>query len=45
MAVVQKLEDRRKAIDEALSELGHTHSLLSAKFCGEAPPKAASRPA
>ena len=35
-ALIQKLERRRKAIDEALSELGHTQSLLSAK-CGNAP--------
>ena len=33
MALMQKLEIRRKAIDDALSELGHTHSLLCAK-CG-----------
>jgi DNA-binding transcriptional MerR regulator len=33
MTLVQKLEARRKAIDEALSELGRTHSLLCAT-CG-----------
>jgi DNA-binding transcriptional MerR regulator len=32
-ALIQKLERRRKTVDEALSELRHTHSLLSAK-CG-----------
>jgi DNA-binding transcriptional MerR regulator len=34
--LIQKLEAQRKAIDEALSELGHTQSLLSAK-CGNEP--------
>ena len=29
--LVQRLEARRKALDEALSELAHTHSLLGAK--------------
>jgi DNA-binding transcriptional MerR regulator len=35
--LIQKLEAQRKAIDEALSELGHTQSLLCAK-CGNEPP-------
>jgi DNA-binding transcriptional MerR regulator len=34
-ALSGKLEARRKAIDEALSELGHTHSLLCAKLGGD----------
>jgi DNA-binding transcriptional MerR regulator len=35
MALVQKLEARRNAIDNALSELSHTHSLLGAKLAGD----------
>ncbi len=34
MALVDGLERRRKVIDEALAELAHTHSLLSAKLGG-----------
>ena len=34
MALVQKLEARRSAINDALSELSHTHSLLGAKLNG-----------
>jgi len=38
LALTQRLEARRKAIDDALSELGHVHELLGAKFCGNAGP-------
>ena len=34
-ALVERLEQRRRAIDEALSELGHIHSLLGAKLAGD----------
>lgn len=34
--LIQKLEARRKAVDDALSELGHVHQALGAKFCGNA---------
>ena len=36
VALIQKLELRRKALDDAISELGHTHSLLCAR-CGNEP--------
>ena len=36
MALVQKLEMRRRQVDEALSELGHIHALLGAKLSGDA---------
>ena len=32
MALVERLEKHRRAIDEALAELGHTHALLGAKW-------------
>jgi DNA-binding transcriptional MerR regulator len=35
MALVQKLEGHRKAIDDALAELTHTHALLGAKLNGD----------
>lgn len=34
-ALVRKLEERRKMVDEALSELGHIHALLNAKLNGD----------
>lgn len=37
-ALIQRLEARRKAIDDALSELMHTHSLLGAKAGSDATP-------
>jgi len=37
-ALILRLETRRKAIDEALSELAHTNSLLGAKSGAEAAP-------
>ncbi len=36
MRLVEKLEARRKAVDDALSELGHIHDQLGAKFCAGA---------
>jgi DNA-binding transcriptional MerR regulator len=35
MALVQKLEQQRKVLDEALSELSHTHSLLGRRLSGD----------
>jgi DNA-binding transcriptional MerR regulator len=35
-SLVQKLEARRRSIDDALSELRHTHVLLGAKLAGDA---------
>ena len=35
MALVQKLEARRSAINDALSELSHIHSLLGGKLNGD----------
>jgi DNA-binding transcriptional MerR regulator len=34
MALVDRLERRRKAIDGALAEIGHLHALLSTKLLG-----------
>ena len=36
--LMQRLQTRRKAIEEALSELNHVHGLLEAKLCGGAVP-------
>jgi DNA-binding transcriptional MerR regulator len=38
MALVEKLEGRRKMVDEALAELAHAHAQLGAKLCGDAEP-------
>jgi DNA-binding transcriptional MerR regulator len=35
MALVQKLEARRRMVDEALSELGHVHGVLGAALRGD----------
>ena len=34
--LIQKLELRRKAVDDAVSELNHAHALLGRKLCGDA---------
>lgn len=36
--LMQRLQSRRKTIDEALSELNHAHRLLGAKLCGGSDP-------
>ena len=36
MALVERLERRRRVIDEALAELSHVYALLTAKILGEA---------
>jgi DNA-binding transcriptional MerR regulator len=38
MELVDQLERRRRVIDDALAELVHTHSLLSAKLSGDPGP-------
>jgi DNA-binding transcriptional MerR regulator len=35
MALVERLEGRRRVIDEALAELSHAHALLTTKLLGE----------
>lgn len=35
MALVDRLEERRKVIDEALAELNHAHALLTTKLLGD----------
>lgn len=35
MALVNRLEERRRVIDDALSELSHVHALLTRKLLGE----------
>jgi hypothetical protein len=35
VALVDRLERRRRIIDEALAELSHVHALLTAKMLGE----------
>jgi len=35
MALVNRLEGRRRVIDDALSELSHVHALLTSKLLGE----------
>jgi DNA-binding transcriptional MerR regulator len=44
MALVQKLEARRKMIDESLSALGHVHGVLGAELRGNARPRPANAP-
>jgi DNA-binding transcriptional MerR regulator len=36
MALVERLGQRRRAIDEALAELGHVYAVLTAKLLGDA---------
>ena len=38
MALVERLERRRRVIDEALAELSHVYALLTTKILGEAEP-------
>lgn len=35
MNLVDRLESRRRVIDEALAELSHVHALLTAKLLGD----------
>ena len=35
MALVDRLERRRRAIDEALAELSHVYALLTTRWLGE----------
>ena len=43
MALVERLEQRRRTIDEALAELSHVYALLTTRLLGEAEVTAASR--
>jgi hypothetical protein len=36
MALVERLEQRRRVIDEALAELSHVYALLTTKLLGDA---------
>ena len=38
MALVERLERRRRVIDEALAELSHVYALLTTKLLGDAEP-------
>jgi DNA-binding transcriptional MerR regulator len=38
MALVERLEQRRRVIDEALAELSHVYALLTTKLLGDAAP-------
>ena len=38
LELIQRLQAHRKTVDDALSELGHIHDLLGAKFCGKVEP-------